>query len=150
MEEWKDIYFIENGIEWDYRGLYQVSNKGNIKSLIDNHGQKREKILKIIKSTSGHSFVNLSKNNKKKRSYVHRLVAHMFIDGYFDGADVDHIDTNPLNNHVDNLRWCTRKENCNNELSKKHYSEANKGKPKSEEHKRKISDSVKKYYERVN
>ena len=34
MEEiWKDIYFIENGVEWDYRGLYQVSNLGKIKSL---------------------------------------------------------------------------------------------------------------------
>ena len=34
MEEiWKDIYFIENGVIWDYRGLYQVSNLGRIKSL---------------------------------------------------------------------------------------------------------------------
>ena len=34
MEEiWKDIYFVENGIEYDYRGLSQVSNKGNVKSL---------------------------------------------------------------------------------------------------------------------
>ena len=32
-EIWKDIYFIDNGIEYDYRGLYQVSNLGRIKSL---------------------------------------------------------------------------------------------------------------------
>ena len=48
-----------------------------------------------------------------------------------------------LNNHISNLRWCTRKENCNNELTRKHNSEAKKGKPFSEEHKRKISEANK-------
>ena len=32
-EIWKDIYFIDNGIIYDYRGLYQVSNLGRIKRL---------------------------------------------------------------------------------------------------------------------
>lgn len=25
-EDWKDIYFISNGVTYDYRGLYQVSD----------------------------------------------------------------------------------------------------------------------------
>ena len=34
MEEiWKDIYFEENNKIIDYRGLYQISNLGRIKSL---------------------------------------------------------------------------------------------------------------------
>ena len=32
-ETWKDIYFWQDGIEYDYRNLYQVSSFGNIKSL---------------------------------------------------------------------------------------------------------------------
>lgn len=44
-EIWKDIYFVENGVEYDYRNLYQVSNFGRVKSLNYNHTGK-EQILK--------------------------------------------------------------------------------------------------------
>lgn len=120
MEEiWKDIYFVENGIEYDYIGLYQVSNKGNVKSLGNgNSNSSKEKILKTDKNSCGYLRVTLCKNNKMKRFMVHRLVAHMFINGYFDGAEVDHIDTNNYNNHSENLKWCTEKENKNNQLTK--------------------------------
>ena len=40
MEVWKDIYFIENGIEYDYRGLYQVSSEGKVKSLGNDKARK--------------------------------------------------------------------------------------------------------------
>ena len=137
MEEiWKDIYFWRDCVKYDYRGLYQVSNYGRIKSLKYKRS-KKEKILKIcINNKTGYSIVNL----QQKTFHVHTLVAHMFLaDTYFNGAEVDHIDTNRMNNHVNNLRWCTRKENCNNELTKKHYSE----KTFSEEYKTKISEAVK-------
>ena len=125
-EIWKDIYFIENGVIYDYRGLYQVSNEGRVKSLNYNHTGK-EQIMKA-RNTHGYEYVALYKNSKQKNFLIHRLVALVFLsDFYFEGADVDHIDTNPSNNHVSNLRWRTRKENCNNDLSKKHYSEAKKG-----------------------
>ena len=46
MEEWKDIYYFDyTKSEWiDYRGLYQVSNKGRIKSLerIERHKKQVE------------------------------------------------------------------------------------------------------------
>lgn len=141
-EIWKDIYFVDNGEIIDYRGLYQVSGFGRVKSLarVDSRGHKRkEKILKTGKDKGRYEYVVLCKNGKLKTFKVHRLVAHMFINGYFEGAEVDHIDTNRINNHVDNLRWCSRKENCNNELSKKHYSE----KIVSEEHRRKIGEASK-------
>lgn len=47
---------------------------------------------------------------------------------YFEGAHIDHIDTNPMNNHPSNLRWVTPKENSNNPLTLKHLSEGGKGK----------------------
>lgn len=146
-EIWKDIYFVENGIEWDYRGLYQVSNKGGrVKSL--KYG--KEKILKPVKNTKGYEHVFLYKNGKRKTFKIHRLVAFMFIEGYFEGAEIDHIDTNRTNNHVSNLRWCTSKENSNNELSRKHYSEAKKGenhyiygKHRADETRKKMSEAKK-------
>ena len=118
-EIWKDICFIENNIIYNYKGLYKVSNIGRIKSLIDNRGNSRDKILKVIKDKDGYLMVNLYKNKKGKRLKVHRLVAHMFVDGYFDGAEVDHINTISDDNRVENLRWVTTKENGNNELTKK-------------------------------
>ena len=47
---------------------------------------------------------------------------------YFEGAVIDHIDTNPLNNHPSNLRWVTPRGNNNNPLTKKHMSASLKNK----------------------
>lgn len=135
MEVWKDIYFIENGIEYDYRGLYQVSNQGRIKSLerkiIRKDGKSlpiKERILKPEKTKKGYNLVSLQKNGNRKIFSVHRLVTHMFCSGYFEGAEVDHINTIKDDNRAENLRWVTSKENSNNKLSKKHYSISRKGK----------------------
>ena len=145
MEEWRDIYFIENGKIYDYRGLYQVSNIGRVKSLGNgNNTNAKEKILKAGKNKYGYEFVVLCKEGKVKQFYVHRLVLHMFDqEGYFNRAEVDHINTIKTDNRAINLRWCTKKDNCNNPLSKKHHSETQKGKRHSEETKRKISEKMK-------
>ena len=114
-EQWKDVYFIENGIEYDYRGLYQVSSEGRVKSLGNgNSSNSKERILKAGKNKYGYLRVGLLKNGKRKNFFVHRLALYMFDpDGYFEGADVNHIDENKENNCVDNLEWCTRKYNNN-------------------------------------
>lgn len=110
MEKWKDIYFEENGVEWDFRGIYQVSNFGRVKSL--KFG--KEKILKQLKDKFGYLSVILCKNGKQKSFRIHRLVAHLFLsDTYFDGAQVNHKDENKQNNYVNNLEWCTHEYNLN-------------------------------------
>ena len=50
-------------------------------------------------------------NGKDKTYHIHRLVALHFVDGYFNGADVNHKDGNKSNNIYTNLEWCTRSEN---------------------------------------
>lgn len=48
---------------------------------------------------------------------MHKLVASAFIPNLDNKLCVDHIDTNSLNNNVENLRWVTIKENNNNPIT---------------------------------
>lgn len=78
-EIWKDVYCVENGIEYNYRGLYLVSSEGNVKILNYNKTGK-EKVLKLGEFNGSYLQVNLCKNGKQKRFLVHRLVAFMFLE----------------------------------------------------------------------
>ena len=122
----KDIYYYDfRTDEWiDFRGLYQVSNLGHVKSLNYNH-TKKERELKYGIDKDGYRNVIL----KGKQYKVHRLVAHMFISNPENKPEVDHII--PVSNGgtdiVDNLRWATDKENCNNKITLKNKSNATRG-----------------------
>jgi len=61
---------------------------------------------------------------------------------YFEGAQIDHIDADPLNNHPSNLRWVTPKENMSNPLTKILISHIRKGKTPSDATKTKLSQSL--------
>lgn len=120
MEEiWKDIYYIDCLTKEivDYRGLYQVSNLGNIKNILNNNILKGDSSSKY-----GHTRVYLYKNKKRNRYLKHRIVAHMFLELVDNKLYIDHIDTNPLNNNVNNLRWTTLEENNNNPLTKEKHT----------------------------
>lgn len=101
MEEWRDVK--------DFPG-YQVSNTGKIKSFINNrHGIcKKSHILKPVLNPKGYETVTLGRKNRR---LVHRLVATEFIPNPDDLPLVRHIDDNPRNNNVSNLRWGTQVDN---------------------------------------
>ena len=42
---------------------------------------------------------------------VHRLVASVWVTGYFEGAEVNHVDYNRTNNKADNLEWVSHRDN---------------------------------------
>ena len=68
------------------------------------------RLIKPVLNT-GYYGMNISSNNIKKRLLIHRMVAELYVPGYFEGAHVDHIDNNRLNNHYTNLQWCTKEYN---------------------------------------
>lgn len=55
--------------------------------------------------------MRLTKDGKAKTFSVNRLVALMFVPNDLGKPEVNHKDTNKLNNHASNLEWCTTKEN---------------------------------------
>lgn len=87
-----------------YDGYYQIDEFGNVYSI--NCKLKKQII-------NGYEIVFLAKNGIKTKKRVHRLVAEAFIENKDNKPFIDHIDGNRLNNNVDNLRWCTTKENNN-------------------------------------
>ena len=114
MEIWENIKINE------FEGLYQVSNLGNIKSMprpSNRFGRVimlREKQLNpsICKGTGYKNFTMLALNKKRKQITVHRCVALAFCKGRTNERNtVNHIDGNRINNNIDNLEWCTPKEN---------------------------------------
>ena len=100
-EIWKDIE--------GYDGLYQISDKGRVKSL--NFG--KEKILKPWKSGCGYLLVDICKNGDKKHYLIHRLVAMTFIPNPQNFTQINHMDEDKSNNNANNLEWCTAKYNSN-------------------------------------
>ena len=101
---------------------YSVSNTGKIRN--DTTGR----ILKNVLNTLGYHIVTLINDEKRCGLRVHRLVAKAFIPNDDPTKDVvDHIDNNPGNNNVSNLRWVSQRENTMNSTISKNNSSGVKG-----------------------
>jgi len=95
-----------------YEGRYEISNFGRVKSLDSRHKKYHGKIMKPWEnSNKKYLYITLRKNNEKKTYAIHTLVLNTFIGENPGGKQCAHYDGNPENNHVENLRWATAKEN---------------------------------------
>lgn len=113
MEEWRDIEGFEN--------IYQISNFGRVKRLqrtviVFNRFKYcernlAEKYMSTYVLPKGYQCVKLHHKKHRRSEYIHRLVALAFIPQEESKKEVNHKDGDKHNNHVDNLEWCTRKEN---------------------------------------
>lgn len=74
--------------------------------------------LKFRKHPHGYFRVCLYGNKKPKMKLVHRLVAGTYIPNPNNLPCVMHLDDNPTNNSISNLRWATHQENMKDRNSK--------------------------------
>ena len=101
MEEWKDVV--------GYEGLYQVSNKGNVRSLHWYGGDKVRQLKPI--NRNDYYVVTLCKDGVQKPTLIHRIVAMAFIPNPDGLPIINHKDENGHNNCVENLEWCDKSYN---------------------------------------
>lgn len=106
-----------------YEGLYEVSDFGAVRC-VTTKGCYHGKVRKGWVSPQGYLRVGLSKDGKNRKLFVHRLIAESFIPRVDGKDEIDHINTDKLDNRLENLRWCTHKENQNNPISAKRRAES--------------------------
>lgn len=102
IETWKDIP--------EFKGHYQASNLGNVRSIKFN----RTKILNKWLTSNNRYTVNLWKNKKPYwNNRIAVLVAKAFLNHKSSGQKlvVDHIDNNRINDKLYNLQIISNREN---------------------------------------
>lgn len=116
--------FLKNG------DIFRKKTNKPIKGCINKYGYKQTTLL--------------CKDGKRRTFKIHRVIAHLFIPNPENKPSIDHINGNRQDNRVENLRWCTQKENNNNPLTIENYKKSN-GRIFSEETKKKMSEAKKGY-----
>lgn len=123
-EQWRDIEGFE--------GLYCISSLGRVRSCQRIDWQNRvvkEKILSQNDNGNGYLTVQLSKQGRSVRRYVHRLVAIAFIPNEENKPEVNHINEfEKWNNTVENLEWIDHIANVNYGTHNQRISKSNGGK----------------------
>lgn len=95
---------------------YEVSNLGNVRN------KNTKAVLSQEDTGNGYLCVGLQMDKGVyKKTRVHRMVAMTFLEFQRtkERNEVDHINGNKSDNSVDNLRWCTHKENMNNPVTRR-------------------------------
>jgi hypothetical protein len=114
IEVWKAVVGFE--------GFYEVSNLARVKSLERWEDRqsiggvlykflRKELIRKQILGQYGYLRIILRKEGKSTYCSIHRLIADAFIDNPWNKPYVNHINGIKHDNRIENLEWCTAKEN---------------------------------------
>jgi len=110
MEEWRSIN--------NYKGLYEVSSYGKVRSInrisatIKGVIKKlKGKDLQLIIHQNGYYTCELSFAGKRKRFFVHHLVANAFLIKLKYKVEINHKNGIKNDNNIKNLEWITHSEN---------------------------------------
>lgn len=107
-------YFISN-----FGRVLCNLGKGNRRKNIDINDTSELYELNYRLTQKGYArvYMRVESTGKRKDFYVHRLVAIYFIDNPDGKRVVNHIDCDRTNNNVENLEWCTTKENITHAMT---------------------------------
>lgn len=105
----------------DFTG-YKIDKEGNVYSCIPkgcrNRFDRKKWLLEPTKlnyrkTSTGYCRVYMRRDstNIREDAHVHRLVAQIFIPNPNNYPEVNHKDSDPSNNKVENLEWVTREQN---------------------------------------
>ena len=100
----KDVY--DYAIE---SGLVAADTDGTIHK---RYADGEMKVVRDIYKTNGYKIVWITIDGKHKSLVAHRIVAKTYLPNPENKPQVNHIDGNKGNNRVENLEWCTAKENA--------------------------------------
>ena len=96
-DNWVDIPF-----DYDYK----ITMFGHVRNI--NTGN----VIKHFTNRSGYKYCTLSKGGRKRNITMHRLIASTFIPNPHNKPFINHINCNKTDNRIENLEWCTPKENA--------------------------------------
>lgn len=85
--------------------MYYFSTLGNVRHIYSIKNRK------IIKDKKGYCNITIRHNNKMHKIYIHKIIALLNIPNPDNLPQVNHKDGNKQNNSIDNLEWCTAKQN---------------------------------------
>jgi hypothetical protein len=121
-EEWKTIEFDDNIAEDE---KFKISNLGRL----INCKTSEETLVKQYYINGYQNLpVRQKRNGNMTSRYVHKLVAEHFLERN-DGVFVIHLDYDKTNNHVDNLKWATKKEKEIHQFSNPEFKNIVRKKP---------------------
>jgi len=89
--------------------MYSITKDGKVWS------HRSNKFLAKAFQTNGYTQVSMCKNGKVKSMSIHRLMGLTYLPNPEGKPEIDHINGKPFDNRVENLRWCTSKENKRNQ-----------------------------------
>ena len=117
---------MARGIEWRTIARYpqyEVSNDGEVRC--KGKGERKQFL-----NRNGYLYINIwdADKGQSKPLCVHRVVAEAFIDNPQGKRCINHKDGNKQNNCIENLEWCTHREN---ELHKTYVLGRNPHQPKA-------------------
>lgn len=116
--EWRDVV--------GYEDYFKISSQGDLFS------KRSNRILKQHTTKSGYKILTTRLEGRGSKAIcfkIHRLVAEAFLldipkhvrdfasESFYGKPYVNHKDGDKTNNYVDNLEWCTAKENTNHAIS---------------------------------